>query len=275
MGKMDGRTVVVTGANGKIGQAMAEAMVREGATVVLVCRDSERGSATVANVVRACGADAIDRVSLEVVDVSLRASVRDFASRWAEAHRPCHVLINNAAYAPPDRKVTAEGIEVQFATNVLGYNWMLEALLPALQNATPKPARVVNVASYWAGGLDLSDLQFERMRRYDNDDAYRQSKQANRMLARAWSARLPAAQIVVHSCHPGDVRSQLSTMLGFGGHESPEQGAATPVLLATGRLGADSTGKYFEHGKQVACPFSAAQAEVDSLFEYCSQYGLY
>jgi NAD(P)-dependent dehydrogenase (short-subunit alcohol dehydrogenase family) len=90
----------------------------------------------------------------------------------------------------------------------------------------------VNVASYWAGGLDLGDLEFKR-RPYDNDQAYRQSKQADRMLSVAFAERLREHRVWVNACHPGDVRSRLSANLGFGGHETPEQGAATPVWLAT------------------------------------------
>jgi NAD(P)-dependent dehydrogenase (short-subunit alcohol dehydrogenase family) len=79
---------------------------------------------------------------------------------------------------------------------------------------------VVNVASYWAGGLDLGDLELER-RRYDNDAAYRQSKQADRMLSVAFAERLRDAGVTANACHPGDVVSTLSRNLGFGGHETP------------------------------------------------------
>jgi NAD(P)-dependent dehydrogenase (short-subunit alcohol dehydrogenase family) len=91
---------------------------------------------------------------------------------------------------------------------------------------------VVNVASYWAGGLQLNDLEF-RFRRYDNDTAYRQSKQADRMLTRAFATHFANRNVTVNSCHPGDVRSKLSGVLGFGGYETPVQGAATPLYLAT------------------------------------------
>jgi retinol dehydrogenase-13 len=84
--------------------------------------------------------------------------------------------------------------------------------------ARSAPARVVNVASYWAGGLDLEDLEFKR-RRYDNDGAYRQSKQADRMLTVAFAERLERSHVTVNACHPGDLVSTLSRNLGFGGHQ--------------------------------------------------------
>jgi NAD(P)-dependent dehydrogenase (short-subunit alcohol dehydrogenase family) len=133
------------------------------------------------------------------------------------------------------------------------------------------PARVVNVASYWAGGLRLDDLQFAS-RRYDNDHAYRQSKQADRMLTVAFARRFASHTITVNVCHSGDVNSTLSNDLGFGGHESPDQGASTPVWLATEPVGQEMTGKYFEHKQETGCRFGQNLEEVEKLFQICGKY---
>ena len=85
------------------------------------------------------------------------------------------MLVNNAAITPRQRQETPEGIELQFATNVLGYFWLTRAFAEQLKAGSP--SRVANVASYWAGDLDLDDLEF-RKRPYNNDTSYRQSKQA-------------------------------------------------------------------------------------------------
>lgn len=115
-------------------------------------------------------------VGFLLADLSVKSSIQQLANNW---ERPLHVLINNAAVTPRTREETNEGIELQWATNVLGYFWMINCFTSFLKMAAP--ARVVNVASYWAGDLDISDLECKR-RRYDNDMIYRQSKQANRML---------------------------------------------------------------------------------------------
>jgi NAD(P)-dependent dehydrogenase (short-subunit alcohol dehydrogenase family) len=132
-------------------------------------------------------------------------------------------------------------------------------------------ARVINVASYWAGDLDLADLEFKR-RRYSNSAAYRQSKQANRMLTVAWAARLKDSGVTVNACHPGDVNSRLSNDLGFGGQTSPDAGADTAVWLATDPVVQGETGKYFEQRRAVRCRFGEDQSAVEALFEACLAY---
>jgi NAD(P)-dependent dehydrogenase (short-subunit alcohol dehydrogenase family) len=132
-------------------------------------------------------------------------------------------------------------------------------------------ARIVNVASYWAGGLDLGDPEFRR-RVYDNDASYRASKQADRMITVAFADRLAGKGITVNSCHPGDVNSKLSNFFGFGGHETPDEGADTPVWLATDPSLRGVTGKYFEHRRQATCSFSGDKKAVERLFNLCSGY---
>ena len=92
------------------------------------------------------------------------------------------------------------------------------------------------------------------------------------MLTVAFAKRLRAAAVTVNACHPGDVRSTLSTNLGFGGHESPDQGARTPVWLATEKMGAEVSGCYFEHEAEVACRFATDNMGVEALFSACSSY---
>jgi NAD(P)-dependent dehydrogenase (short-subunit alcohol dehydrogenase family) len=258
---MGGRVALVTGATGAIGGAIAEGLAREGLRVVIASRDHKRGRDRAAHIARATGNANLTAVTVDLAD---RESVRSLVDAWTG---DLHVLVNNAADTPRERSLTAAGIEVQWATNVLAYLWMMEGFAPVLEQS--KPARIVNVASYWAGGLDLDDPQFER-RPYDNDTAYRQSKQADRMLSKAMASRLPAG-ITVNACHPGDVPSRLARSLGFDGHQSAEEAAATPLLLATSSELESVSGRYFEHGKETPCRFSTNTAAVDALYRECKR----
>lgn len=255
---------LVTGATGAIGKAIARQLAEnQNSEVVLVCRNQSRAEQAVDEIIQATNNP---RVRFELADVSRRSDIKNLAGRWTG---PLHVLVNNAAETPRNRQETPEGIERQFATNVLGYFWLIDEFTEILK--TSAPARIINVASYWAGGLDLNDLEFTR-RRYDNDKAYRQSKQADRMLSAAFAERLKTYQIAVNACHPGDVHSTLSHDLGFGGYETSDQAAETPVWLATQPAGQENTGKYFEHQREQLCRFSQDKQAVNALFDACSDY---
>jgi NAD(P)-dependent dehydrogenase (short-subunit alcohol dehydrogenase family) len=258
------RVYLVTGATGAIGKAIARQIAgRPDTEIVLACRDEKKAGQTVREIVETTGNP---RVRYELVDVSRKASVQALAQRW---RGPLHVLVNGAAVTPRRRQETPEGIELQFATNVLGYVWMIQALSEHLKRSAP--SRVVNVASYWAGDLDLADLEFKR-RRYDNNQAYRQSKQADRILTVSFAERLKPFGISVNACHPGDVRSTLSNNLGFAGHQTPDEGARTPVWLALDPIGHEQSGKYFEQMQAVRCPFAADRESVNGLYEACLRY---
>jgi NAD(P)-dependent dehydrogenase (short-subunit alcohol dehydrogenase family) len=260
---MEERVAVVTGANGAIGLAICQGLAERGFEVVMVCRHPERAGEAM-KAVREAVPEA--RVRTELVDVSRKLAVQAFAERWQGR---LDVLINNAAIAPRRRSETPEGIELELATNVLGYVWMMQAFARHLLASAP--ARVVNVASYWAGDLDLDDLQFRR-RPYDNDTAYRQSKQADRMLTVAFAKRWSPAQLTVNACHPGDAHSTLSHSLGYGGHETPEQAADTPIWLATDPSLAGITGKYFAGRQQRPDEFARDEQAIARLDTICAGF---
>jgi retinol dehydrogenase-13 len=253
----------VTGATGSIGSAIASQFAAQGFNVVLIARDPEKSSQSVDEIKNITGNN---NVRFEIADLSNRSDIQSLASSWAE---PLHILVNNAAISPQNRLETPEGIELQFATNVLGYFWMTEFFSPILIESSP--ARVVNIASYWAGGLDLKDLEF-KIRNYHNHESYRQSKQAIRMLTPIFARNLERVGITVNSCHPGDVNSSLSNSLGFGGNQSPDEGAKTPVWLASSESVHNITGKYFERQKETHCPFGSDLLIAQQLYEICQSY---
>jgi NAD(P)-dependent dehydrogenase (short-subunit alcohol dehydrogenase family) len=258
------RTALVTGSTGAIGAAIAAGIAAlPDYELIALGREPVKLESLVNGLQRSFGAD---RIRGALVDVSSRQGIAEFAERF---EGPLDVLINNAAVAPSEREQTSEGIEQVFATNVLGYLRLTRALMPFLRQS--KEPRVVNVASYWAGDLDLTDLEFKR-RTYHNDAAYRQSKQANRMLTAAWARRLEPERISVNCCHPGDVNSRLSNDLGFGGTTSPAAGARTPLWLAVSKEAEGLSGGYFEQQRQVVCRFSQDEAAVERLAAICDAY---
>jgi NAD(P)-dependent dehydrogenase (short-subunit alcohol dehydrogenase family) len=256
-------TAIVSGATGAIGKAIARQMAAADFKIILACRNQTKAQRAVEDIANATGNA---NVAFSIVDLSSRAAIYDFAESW---QGPLHVLVNNAATTPRERQETDTGIEMQFATNVLAYFWMMKAFTEHLKKSAP--ARIVNVASYWAGDLQMDDLEFKK-RRYNNNTAYRQSKQADRMLTVAFAERLKTFNITVNACHPGDVNSQLSNDLGFGGSASPDQGAETPFWLATEKIGGQVSGKYFEHLRETPCRFAENITAVEDLYKICQSY---
>ena len=261
--KPDKKTAMITGATGAIGKAIARQMAGHGFEVTLIARDEIQAKKAVDEIIAATG----NRdVNFLIADLSRKSEIIKLAENWSG---PLDVLINNAAATPRRLEKTPEGIEMQFATNVLGYFWMISYFHPFLKSGTHP--RIVNVASYWAGDMDINDLEC-KSRRYNNDTIYRQSKQADRMLTAVFAERLKNDGIMVNAVHPGDVNSKLSNNLGYGGSQTPDQGADTPVWAATAPELEGVTGKYFERRSPVHCQFCDDKKMVEALFEICEAY---
>lgn len=260
------KTFIVTGAYGGIGKAICEILANDQNNhVILAGRNEKELDAAVEEIKSRTNNQSIQGY---VVDFSSKLSIQNFALQLKD--QPIDVLINNHATAPRKRELTKDGIEVQFATNVLGYVWMINAFESNLKKCAPN-ARIVNVASYYAGGLNIDDLEF-KTRPYSNDEAYQQSKQANRMLTVAYAEKFRHDGITVNSCHPGDSNTKLSNAMGFGGDETPEKSAQTPIYLATSNKVAHITGKYFIHCATQDDPFTRDKTVIKRLYNICQQY---
>jgi NAD(P)-dependent dehydrogenase (short-subunit alcohol dehydrogenase family) len=224
-----GRVAVVTGANSGLGLAAAGALAKAGATVVLACRNTEKGKGAQESI-RAESPNAA--VELEALDLASLDSVRAFAERFGKAHDGLDLLINNAGVMAPPRRETADGFELQFGTNHLGHFALTGLLLGALEGR--EDARVVTVSStaHKFGRIRFDNLQGQR--RYFRWSAYGQSKLANVLFALELERRLRAAGSNVKSlaAHPGYSATNL-------------QSAAPPlvdraVMAVTNRLLAQS-----------------------------------
>ncbi|MBI4614262.1 MAG: SDR family NAD(P)-dependent oxidoreductase [Planctomycetes bacterium] len=278
-----GRTAIVTGANTGIGKEIAANLARMGAHVVLACRSEERGRAAVEEI--AAGAAPgfqRGRLELAVVDLSLRSSVRAFVEAFRARHPALSILVNNAGVWLAKRDLTAEGVELTWATNVLAYHLLATLLLDSLKAGAP--ARIVSVASDLAGQLDLEDPEFKR-RPFRGRIAYAQSKQADRMLAWALARRLEGTGVTANACHPGGVATELfryhGGVLGFLAKaagsvvlKTPAEGADTPTWLAASPDLAAVTGKYWEDRRDKPCSFRDAGAE-ERLWNLCERMTRY
>ena len=267
-----GKTCVVTGASAGIGLAAASELARLRARVVMAVRNPEKGEGARRFVEAATGCE----VELAVVDLASRRSIRAFARDLAARHSKIDVLVNNAGIWSERRKLSPDGVELVWATNVLAYFLVTDLLLPQLQAAGK--ARVVNVASQLAGDLDLSDVQLER-RPWSGRLAYAQSKQADRMLTWALARRLAGTGTTASAMHPGFVATEI---FGKGGGVAspflalysklrgrrPEEGADTVVWLAASPEVEGRNGLFWISRQERRCRFRDEPAE-EALWALC------
>jgi NAD(P)-dependent dehydrogenase (short-subunit alcohol dehydrogenase family) len=248
-----GRRVVVTGASSGIGVETARALAGAGAEVTLAVRDLDAGKQTAEDIVASTGNSQVHVAHLDLTD---QASVRRFVADW---QGPLHILVNNAGVMAAPETRTPEGWELQFATNHFGHFTLTNGLRSAL--AAADGARVVSVSSsgHLYSPVMFDDIHFES-RPYDRWSAYGQSKTANILLAVEITKRWADDGITSNALMPGAIRTNLQRHVSVEDLDrirrevgsldtfwkTPEQGAATSVLLAASPLVDGVSGRYFE-----------------------------
>ena len=232
-----GRTAIVTGANTGIGLETARMLAKKGASVVLACRNPEKGEAALAKILAERPAGT---ATLSALDLSDLESVSAFATAFASKHERLDLLINNAGVMVPPLGRTRQGFELQFGTNHLGHFALAGRLLPLVQKTPGARVVVVSSTAQNFGRIDFDDLNWER-RSYSAWRAYCQSKLANTMFALELARRLAAAGSDgrATSAHPGWTATDLQRNAGAARFFNPliamkpEGGALTTLRAAT------------------------------------------
>ena len=275
---MFGKTVLITGPTSGIGLEIARQLAEAGTRLLLACRDEVKGL-VVADELRRGHSHC--RCEVLTVDMARPDSVRALAGRVRQIAPRLDVLVNNAGLNRRTRQQTPDGIELTLATNVLGPYLLSLELLDLLRASAP--ARIVNVASTFAGGLDLDDLQFTR-RPYDGRAAYSQSKACNRLLSWALARRLEGSGATVNAMAPGLVQTGLfrdtplpaRLMIRLAGlcfGRSVRQGADTAVWLAASPAVEGRSGGFYRRRLEIPCEFRDPERE-ERLWAECARLGL-
>jgi NAD(P)-dependent dehydrogenase (short-subunit alcohol dehydrogenase family) len=267
---MDGQVCMITGANSGIGKATALSLAGLGMTVVLVCRNLDKGEAAQAEIQAASGNPNID---LLLVDLSSWTEVRRLVQQFKSRYSHLHVLINNAGVAMSKRRVTTDGIETVFAVNYLAPFLLTTLLLDMLKASAP--ARVVNVAGDYhrKATIDFDDLMCEKD--YNGMRANNQAKLAIVLFTYELARQLDGTGVTANCLHPGAVATGAPLkdpdLSKFGRFMyklvkpfflSPEKGAETSVYLASSPEVDGVTGKYFVRKRAVASSPESYDLEV-------------
>jgi NAD(P)-dependent dehydrogenase (short-subunit alcohol dehydrogenase family) len=255
---MQGKVVVITGANTGVGLETAVGVAAQGATTVLACRNQAKAEAAAHEVTQRTWNDDVHTVSLDLADLaSVRKAADEILTRWDRLD----VLDNNAGGTWSERQETAQGLEYTMGVCHIAHFYLTSLLLDRLQ--TTAPSRVINVTSvgHHAAfkGMRFDDLQSEKG--YDGMEVYCRAKLANVLFTRELARRAAGSGLTANTAHPGWVRSRFGmdgdttgkSAFGFRAMRpfqiSPRTGAKTSVYLATSPDVATRTGEYWVRSK--------------------------
>ncbi|XP_066467942.1 retinol dehydrogenase 14 [Tiliqua scincoides] len=266
-GLMEGKTVIITGANSGLGRATAAELLRQHARVIMACRDRVRAEEA-ARELRAelglCsrgGGECRGELLVRELDLASLRSVRSFCQQVLQEESRLDVLINNAGIFQCPYMKTEDGFEMQFGVNHLGHFLLTNLLLGLLKNSAPSRIVVVSSKLYKYGEINFDDLNSEL--NYNKSFAYSRSKLANILFTRELARRLENTGVTVNVLHPGIVRTNLGrhihipllakplfNLVSWAFFKSPLEGAQTSIYLASSPEVEGVSGKYFGDCKE-------------------------
>jgi NAD(P)-dependent dehydrogenase (short-subunit alcohol dehydrogenase family) len=276
--RLDGKVVIVTGANTGIGKETAKDLVQRGAKVYMACRSLERAQPAVADIVGATGVSP-SQLPIMHLDLASLQSIRDFAEEFKKKEKRLDILINNAGQMFVPESKTSDGFEMTFGVNHLG-PFLLTNLLIDLMITGNSPSRIINVSSvgHRFGTINFDDLMMEKG--YNSLTSYGQSKLANILFTTELARRLKGTQVTTYSLHPGNVRTELTRHLWFLTEtvigraivnylswpflKEPWNGAQTSICCAVDASLATQSGKYYSDCAETQ---PAAEASDDDVAE--------
>ncbi|XP_017887065.1 retinol dehydrogenase 12-like [Ceratina calcarata] len=300
--RLDGKTVVVTGANCGIGKETARDLYTRGARVILACRDLTKAKEAIDDIKENFTKSVLNgeedknapgQLETYHLDLTSLKSVKKCAQQLLTTEPNIHILINNAAVMMHPFEKTEDGFETHFQVNFLALLLFTLLLLPKIRESGPG-CRIVNVSSlaYRIGSINFDDLNNEQS--YSPVKAYCNSKMAVNLITTELSRRLRAAgieNINTYSLHPGVVNTELGRYLDkttFRGlqaiwkffapvfSKTPKQGAQTTLYCAVHEKTANESGLYYENCRATSLSSKASDPEVaDKLWKRaCELLGL-
>ncbi|KAM7014688.1 retinol dehydrogenase 13-like [Tautogolabrus adspersus] len=266
--RLDGKTVLITGANTGIGKETAMDMAQRGARVILACRDITRARIAADEIRLRTGNG---NVVVKKLDLASLQSVRDLAKEVQENEDRLDILINNAGIMMCPKWTTEDGFEMQFGVNHLGHFLLTNCLLDLLKKSTPSRVVIVSSLAHEKGHIHFDDINLDKD--YKREVSYRQSKLANVLFCRELAARLQGTGVTVYSLHPGVIRTELGRHLFptlalwkriicmpfLMMIKSPLEGAQTTIYCAVEESLANDSGLYYSD----CAPKTAAPQGLD------------
>ncbi|XP_067880405.1 retinol dehydrogenase 12-like [Heterodontus francisci] len=252
--RLDGKTVIITGANSGIGRETVRDMAQRGARVIMACRDLQK-SELVAEQLRESICN--DNIVVYRLDLASLDSIHCFAKEIMENEVRVDILINNAGAPIGPREVTEDGFELQIGVNHFGHFLLTILLLDLLKGSAP--SRIINVSSraHRIGKIRFNDINMKEC--YDPLVAYCQSKLANILFTRELARRMQGTGVTVNAVHPGILWTAMTRTMMCNQPlwvrllvapfyiclKTPKQGAQTTIHCAVDPELETVSGQYF------------------------------
>lgn len=275
--RLDGKTVIITGANTGIGLETAVDLASRGGRVIMACRSLDRGNAALLQVKNRANTN---NVNLMQLDLSSLDSVEKFAEEFRQKESRLDILINNAGIMAVPKSTTQDGFESQIGVNHLGHFLLTNLLLDMLEESGPG-SRVVSVSSLaHRRGLNfnISDLMMED-KPYDKWEQYGNSKLANVLFTKELSNHVKDSGVTTYALHPGVILTELGRSLDSPAEKlfailaqftpfryvlkTPTEGAQTTICCAVSEDLADESGQYY--ADCAVSPLLVPQASDEAL----------
>jgi NAD(P)-dependent dehydrogenase (short-subunit alcohol dehydrogenase family) len=244
MKPIEEQTILITGSTSGLGQELAQALARQGASLLLHGRDADRGPGLVRKIKEATGNH---RIQFYRADLSSLAEVGELARQVISDVARLDALVNNAGVGfgqdASKRELSQNGYELRFAVNYLAPYLLTERLLPLLKASSP--ARIVNVASVGQAPLDFDNVMFTRG--YSGVSAYRQSKLAMIAWTFDLAERLAGTGVTANALHPASLMpTKMVLEAGWQTMSSVEEGLKATLRLVVDPALENVTGEYFD-----------------------------
>ncbi|XP_023127113.1 retinol dehydrogenase 12-like [Amphiprion ocellaris] len=256
--KLDGKTVLITGANTGIGKETAKDLAKRGAKIIIACRDMEKAQEALKEIIETSGNDNVKCMKLDLSDTK---SIREFAEAFNRDEPKLNILINNAGVMICPYGKTADGFETQIGVNHLGHFLLTHLLFDLIKRSAPARIVIVSSVAHVYGSINLEDINSEK--RYDKVKAYSQSKLANILFSRSLAKRLEGTGVTTYSLHPGAVKTDLQRhakgawsfllTLTRPFFKNAVEGAQTSLYCAVEPSLENETGQYYSDCTRTSC----------------------
>lgn len=245
--RLDGQTAVVSGATSGIGLEAATRFAALGARTVIIGRNPEKLTSSVATIGRETGGEVVGMRT----DLSSVRAVNELAGQLLDSEPRINILVNNASVLPPTKTTTPEGLDLTVATNLVGPFVLTNRLIPRMIESAP--ARIITVSSggMYTVPLDIANLDVEADE-FSGATMYAYTKRAQVALTEMWAEQLEGTGVVAHAMHPGwvDTAGLKASLPKFHTITRPflrsvSEGADTIVFLAAADEPSTSSGAFW------------------------------